>query len=248
MNPTANLPEPDIPLRRKALSPFWSFQYPAVALLVALVFLFVVTPFVEDLPRGDFVEVALMSVVMVSAVLAVGGRRRTLVVALLLVTPALASKWANHMRPDLAPPEIFLAAGTVFFVFVIFHILRFILRAPRVDANVLCAGISGYLMLGLLWVPAYLLVARVSPAAISLTAGPNAGQTLDGFTAFYFSFMTLCTVGYGDITPISKVARMLAVMEAITGLFYMAVLISRLVAVYSSTQQLDEGPRPPTQT
>ena len=48
--------------------------------------------------------------------------------------------------------------------------------------------------------------------------------------------MTLCTVGYGDITPVSKGARMLAVMEAISGLFYVAVLISRLVAIYSSSQ------------
>ena len=60
-------------------------------------------------------------------------------------------------------------------------------------------------------------------------------NTLGGFNAFYFSFMTLCTVGYGDITPVSRPARMLAVTEAVVGLFYVAVLISRLVAVYSTT-------------
>ena len=251
MNSTANSPEPDVPIRRKAPSPFWPFRYSGVALLAALVFLLIITPFVEDLPRGDLVEAALMSLVLVSAVLAVGGRRRTLLAALLLVTPALAAKWANRIRPDLAPPEIFLGAGTAFFVFVIFHMLRFILRAPRVDANVLCTGLSGYLMLGLLWMPAYLLVAKVaapSHPAFAISVGPDAGRVLDGFNAFYFSFVTICTVGYGDIAPVSRVARMLAVMEAITGLFYMAVLISRLVAVYSSTQHLDEGPRPPTQT
>jgi len=54
--------------------------------------------------------------------------------------------------------------------------------------------------------------------------------------------MTLCTVGYGDITPVSKGARMLAVLKAIAGLFYVAVLISRLVAIYSSNQPtLPEG-------
>jgi voltage-gated potassium channel len=68
-----------------------------------------------------------------------------------------------------------------------------------------------------------------------LPAGPDAPATLDGFSALYFSVITLCTVGYGDITPVSRVARMLAMTEAITGLFYMAVLISRLVSVYSST-------------
>jgi hypothetical protein len=58
-------------------------------------------------------------------------------------------------------------------------------------------------------------------------------QSIRGFNAFYFSFVTLSTVGYGDITPVSKVARMLAAMEAMTGLLYVAVLIARLVSLYS---------------
>ena len=223
----------------------------AMELLGALVLLFLVTPFVEDLPWGDSLEAVLMTLVMVFAVLAIGARRRTLIVALLLVGPALAAKWANRLRPDLVPPEIFLALGAIFFVFVTTNLLRFILRAPRVDANVLCAGISGYLMLGLIWMPAYLLVAKLAPVArpaFALTVGPEAGSALNGFKAFYFSFITLTTVGYGDIVPISRVARMLAVMEAITGLFYMAVLISRLVAVYSSAPPPAEEPPAPGQT
>ena len=230
---------------------FGLVRFSAVELLGALVLLFLVTPFVEDLPWGDSLEAGLATLVMVLAVLAVGARRRTLIAALLLVLPTLVAKWANHVRPDLVPPTIFLVGSAVFFVFVTAHLLRFILRAPRVDANVLCAGISGYLMLGLLWTPAYLLAARlapVSPGAFALTVGPDTGHALDGFSAFYFSFSTLTTVGYGDVVPLSRVARTLAMMEAVTGLFYMAVLISRLVAVYSSTPPSAEVPRPPSQT
>lgn len=220
-------------------------RFSAVKLLVALVLLFLVTPFVEDLPQGDLLEAVLVTVVMAFAVLAIGARRRTLAVALFLVTPALAAKWANHVCPNFVPPEIFLAVGAVFFLFVTARLLLYILRAPRVDANVLCAGISGYLMLGLLWTPAYLLVARVSPGAFALTVGPKAGHALDGFSASYFSFITLATVGYGDIVPISRVARMLAMLEAIVGLFYMAVLISRLVSVYSTSLPPAGESRPP---
>jgi len=62
-------------------------------------------------------------------------------------------------------------------------------------------------------------------------AGP---RSIEGFTGFYFSFITLSTVGYGDVTPVCRLARWLAAMEAMTGLLYVAVLIARLVSVYSA--------------
>jgi len=231
-----------------------ALRFSAVELLLALVLLFVSAPFIEDLPGGDLIEAVLLTLVMVAAVLAVGGRRRTLTVALLLLSPALVGKWVNHVRPDLMPPAVLLAPTVIFFGFIVAHLLRFIVRAPRVDTNVLCAGLSGYLLLGLLWLPMHLMVARLNPAAFALPAGASAGATLDGFSAFYFSFSTLCTIGYGDITPVSKAARMLAVTEAITGLFYLAVLISRLVAVYASrrpaveTDTAEDRPRGETET
>jgi Ion channel len=119
------------------------------------------------------------------------------------------------------------------------NLLRFVLRAPSVNIEVLCASISAYLMLGLMWTMAYWLVDQLTPEG-AFSFNTNAGTpSMNGFNAFYFSFVTLSTVGYGDITPVSKVARMLAAMEAITGLLYMAVLIARLVALYSSPKSDD---------
>jgi voltage-gated potassium channel len=214
------------------------FQRSPIRLLVSLGLLFVSAPFVEDLPMGDLLEATLLTLVMVSAVFATGGGRTTGVIAFILLVPALAGKWINHFRPDLLHPAVFLVATLAFFGFVVARLLVFIVRAPRVDANVLCAGVSGFLMLGLLWAVVYLTVAQLKPGAFTVPNGPGTSGTLDSFGAFYFSFITLCTVGYGDIVPVSKVARMLALLEAITGLFYMAVLISRLVGMYS--------PIPPT--
>ena len=243
MNSDHPLTESGQPALAKSARRFGAFRYSAIELLGSLVLLFMAAPFLEDIPNGDLVEVVLISLVMVLAVLAVGGRRRVFAIALLLVIPALAAKWTNHVWPRVAPPEIYLAASAAFFLYVIVNLLRFILRAPRVDANVLCAGVSGYLLLGLLWIPAYLLVARVTPAAFAISPAPGVDPVMHGFNGFYFSFITLTTVGYGDITPVSKVARMLAVMEAIAGVFYLAVLISRLVSVYSSAQ-----PPPPDES
>ena len=215
------------------------FRLSAVELLIALGLLFVTAPLVEDLPNGDLIELIPLSVVMIFAVLAVGGRRRNLIIALVLVVPALTARWLDYLFPDLVSPASFAAFGVVFFGYVVAQLIGFILRAPRVDTNVLCAGVSGFLMLGLAWAPLYLLIYRLNPASFNLPMG----ATLDGFNAFYFSFVSLCTVGYGDITPVSRGAKMVAVLEAIAGLFYMAMLISRLVSVYSS-HPTDPGSKP----
>jgi hypothetical protein len=220
-------------------------RFSAVELLVALALLFLSSPFIEGLRNGDLIEALLVTLVLVSSVLAVGGRRRTLVSAVLLVIPVVAGKWGNRLWPDVVTAELYLIPALVFLTYIIINLLRFILRAPRVNTEVLCAGIAGYLLMGLLWIMAYLLVAKITPDAFAMSGGPTDQHTMDGFTAFYFSFATLTTIGYGDITPVSRVARMLSVMEAVTGMFYVALLISRLVALHTSNPPSPATPQGP---
>ena len=208
-------------------------RFSTVELLIALALLFFVFPFVEELRGGDIIVSLLLSLVLLSAVLAVADRKGIFYVALLLAIPAIVGRWINHFQPDLVPPPVFLTAGLVLIAFVVANLLRFVLRAPSVNAEVLCASISAYLMLGLLWTLAYWLVDQLTPGAFAFNTAMGT-HSIRGFNAFYFSFITLCTVGYGDITPVSKVARMLAAMEGITGLLYVAVLIARLVSIYST--------------
>ena len=205
-----------------------------VGLLIALVLLLVATPLLQDLPGGNLAESLLLSLVLLLGVLAVGVRRRTLAVGIILVVPALVARWVHHYSPALMPREAVVLAGAVFIVFVISHLLGFILRAPHVDAEVLCAGIATYFLLGLVWALAYVLVADLDPNAFAFTVGPASDHVLDRFNGLYFSFVTLSTVGFGDIVPISRMARMLAIMEATTGTFYITILIARLVALHSS--------------
>src|SRR6266487_6982570 len=188
-------------------------RFSTVQLLIVLALLFFFFPFVEEVKGGELIVSILLSLVLLSAVLAVASHRRTLIVALLLAIPAVAGRWINHFRPDLLPAAVFLVAGLGLVAFVVVNLLRFVLRAPSVNVEVLCASISAYLMLGLMWTIAYWLVAQVTSTAFAFNT--DAGrQSMNGFNAFYFSFITLSTVGYGDITPVSKVVRMLAAMEA----------------------------------
>ena len=110
-------------------------RFSGVQFLSALLLLIVTGPFVEELEYGILIESVLITLVLFSALLAIGGRRRTLVLGSVLVIPALAGKWVNYFRPDLAPPEIFLGAGVLFTGYVVVHLFGFILRAPRVNSG-----------------------------------------------------------------------------------------------------------------
>jgi voltage-gated potassium channel len=214
-------------------------RFTTVQLLVALALLFFCFPFVEEVKGGDVIVSILLSLVLLSAVVAVADRKDAFFIALLLAIPAIGGRWINHFQPHLVPPAVFLAAGLVLVAFVVMNLLRFVLRAPSVNVEVLCASISAYLMLGLMWTVAYWLVDQLTPGgafAFNTSAGQ---QSMNGFNAFYFSFITLSTVGYGDITPVSRIARWLAATEAMTGLLYVAVLIARLVSLYSTPKAHD---------
>jgi hypothetical protein len=214
-------------------------RFSTVGLLIALALLFIGVPVVEDLKGGPLILSILFSFVLIAAVLSVADRKHVLIVAIVLAIPAVGGRWLNHFRPDLVPPRVFLIAGLVLITFAVANLLRFVLRAPSVNTEVLCASISAYLMLGLAWSMAYWLVDRLTPGgafSFNTSAGP---RSIEGFDGLYFSFVTLSTVGYGDITPVSKIARWLAVLEAMTGLLYVAVLIARLVALYSGPRGRD---------
>ena len=207
-------------------------RYSAVELLITILLLFAVTPFVQNLRHGRVIESALVTLLLLSAVLVVAGRR-SVFWGIVLVSPALVGRWLHHLNPELFPKPLFSVAALIFMSYVIGHLLRFVLTAAKVNHETLCASIAAYLMIGLLWTIAYDLLAQINPTAFEFS---HHDQTMDSFNAFYLSFVTLSTVGYGDVTPVSRGARMLAIMEAITGMFYVTVLVARLVSIYSSPQ------------
>jgi voltage-gated potassium channel len=214
-------------------------RFSSVQLLIALAVLLICAPFVEEVEGGHLILSVLFSLVLIAAVFAVANRKRTLVIALVLAVPAIAGRWINHFRPDLVSSVVFLVCALLLLAFVIGHLLHFVLRAPIVNMDVLCASIAAYLMLGLTWTVAYWLVDQVTPGGAFAFNTGGGTQSMNGFTGFYFSFITLSTVGYGDITPVSRVARWLAAIEAMTGLLYVAVLIARLVSLYSNAKSDD---------
>jgi hypothetical protein len=207
------------------------FRFSMAQFLVVLILLLVTFPFVVDLKHGVVIEDALMMLNLISAVLAVGGRKWFLTI--MLAIPALAGPWMDRYWHGAVPSWLISCLHIVFLGFVVGQLLRFVLRSTRVNSEVMCAGVSAYLMLGLLWTAAYRMISEMNPASFS---GVHliANQAMDRFDALYLSYTSLTCLGCADIAPQSKIARMLLMMESTTGVLFMAVLIARLVALYST--------------
>jgi len=109
--------------------------------------------------------------------------------------------------------------------------LRFAMRATQVEAEHLYAALSAYLLAGIYFGLFYWVLEQVSPGTFTVSA--NFSQT----SAVYFSFVTLATLGYGDITPRGDIARGLAIVEGVGGQLFLAVLVARLVSLYSKPGQ-----------
>jgi hypothetical protein len=194
--------------------------------------MFVVLPFVDTIPYGRLAEASIFTVVLLCAMNAIGRRRRTLIAAALLVSPALVTRWIDHLYPGLLPVWPSLVSVVVFVTFVIWHLLRFVMSTQKVTSEVLCAAISIYLLFAVAWAYLYTLLAASHPEAFKFTVDGAQGE-ITGFTAIYFSAEILTALAFGDIVPISNVARMMTLVEATCAVFYVTILIARLVAVYS---------------
>jgi voltage-gated potassium channel len=209
----------------------WSFQFSVRQILVLLILLFIARP-IEETVWGQRAETVLYSLVLLSTLVAVGARRLELLISLILILPALGFRLLSDLfsfLPTDALPRICMALA---FCFTIFQLLRFVVRARRVNLDVLCAGISVYLLLGQVWGFFYMLIDRWVPGSFIYPGLAGHAAALGREEAFYFSMCTITTAGYGDIVPSSAFARTLATLESTTGVLYMAVLIGRLVALH----------------
>ena len=113
-------------------------------------------------------------------------------------------------------------------------ILVYIARSDRVRMDSIFAAIVAYVLIAVVFAMLYLLIWDLNPRAFSLPPDQTAATDDARITMIYFSFVTMATLGYGDITAVAPFARMVAVVEAMTGQFYVAILVGLLVGLYIS--------------
>src|SRR5262245_48894451 len=134
-----------VSLRARARTGEGVVQHATAYLLAAIVLFIVASPFVDRYRAATVFDEIVATLMLSCAIVAVGGRRRTLIVAIVLATPAIAGQWLHQLSPRIFPWEIVLSASLLVVAYIIYCLFRFIFTAPRVDSEVLCAAVAGYL-------------------------------------------------------------------------------------------------------
>jgi len=212
----------------------WVKEYRYRWLFLALMLLLLGYPLVHLSYSARIIYDSLMTLVFLASLGIIFTDNRLRFLAVVLALPTLFSGWTGHMLPGFPHEPLvrgYHVIAMVFLSLTITVILRDLSRQKTVTVDSIYAAFSGYMLAGLGFGHAYCLVEELMPGSFQ---GIDHSAAIDGtghlrYLLSYFSFMTLTTVGYGDITPQSSIARGLATIEAIVGQFYIAVLIAELI-------------------
>lgn len=216
---------------------------PARTLFGSLVVTIFLAPILNETPLGGIVISVLVSVVLLSALNLVAERRLFLGIGLGLFLPSLALIWAGVGLNVAELLGVGRILSVLFLTVTMGAILHRVLRARQVTAEVLYAAVSVYLLIGLVGAFAFSALLVWQPGALDVRLVPIPPEEEGALKAdlLYYSFVTQTTLGYGDILPVTALARMTAIFLAIGGVLYLAVLVATLVGVYVAQANSREG-------
>lgn len=200
-------------------------------LLASLIVYFVFSPFLIHKQMSDFILSALLSVIIVLCINLISAKRFLLFSSYVLGIIALLTYWVmSYIGLNEQLAIIHFSTILVFLVIMSYYVISSVAEQATITTESLLGAICGYFLLGLTWCQIYLLIATINPTAFS---DHYVATTIrDHVQHFlYYSFETLTTLGYGDILPISDIARTFSWLEAATAQIYLAVWISQLVGL-----------------
>ncbi len=211
-----------------ALTGFWKTDRGLTLFLVTLLFVaFVVYPLRREALLNELAVSAFYSLVLFCGVAAVSSRRRDRAIAGTIAVATFVFRWASNFVPGKPIHAISSVFTLAFLAMMAAVVLTQVFRKGPITVHRIVGAVAAYVLLGIFWAEGYQLVALLTPAAFVSSAGATVGQP----DLTYFSFVTLTTVGYGDITAANSVARSMALLEALTGQLFPAILIARLVSM-----------------
>ncbi len=231
------------PVKSQGDSEVFRFGGFGTVLLISLLAFIGLYPLLLGEIAGRIVGGVMLAAILVfSAVTASRSRiLRGVGIALAILTIGLQVEWLEtHSRIVEA---IYVGVLALFFLYTALIIFRHVLSFGPVYADRVHAALSVYILLALAWACIYAFIEIISPGAFSLgTTGADAAAQPQGAyllgDMLHLSIATLTSTGYGDIIPVAPFARSMSQLEQLLGVFYIAVLISRLVGIYPSSDKV----------
>ncbi len=200
-------------------------------LLISILLLLVLSPLLEDFVGLKFLFNIFMTAIFISGVYAVSHKKIYTLITAVFATPMLASMWSVYF----VKTHYFWLAGRICGVlciaFMVIIILSHITRVKNVTEDVIFGAIVAYLLMAIMWSFIYSVVEDLHPGSFVIPEGPVKDSR---FLFTYFSFVTIATLGYGDITPLTAAACSLSILEAIIGQIYLVVVVAWLVGMFVS--------------
>ena len=209
-----------IPLTQRRIGRFY-------LLLISITLTLALKPFLEGfIGIGVLIDI-FVTAILISGLYAASRKRHLFYIGLLIAFPAIAVHWSSYF---VEVPSSFIVGevfGALFFAFLVVLILHYLSKEKKITADVIAGAICGYLLIGLMWANFYSVLEALQPGSFQVPE--HLSTDLSYFT--YYSYVTLTTLGFGDIIPMTNQARSLSVLESVTGPVYLAVTVARLVGM-----------------
>jgi hypothetical protein len=199
-------------------------------LFLSLLLAIAIPPLLPSGPLVSIIFAVLLTAVLLSGLFAVVSERTHFMIGAAMVAPALVLSWWGEAVGSLTLDTLGTVFAVVFFCYLTWLILLHIIVARSVNADIIFAAICVYMLIGWICGLGFDII-EVANGEVQALAGGASSRALQSGEGMYYSLVTLTTLGYGDITPVSRVARSLAVLEAVAGQLFLVVMIARLVGL-----------------
>ena len=207
-------------------------------LFTSLFVLLTISPFLAVSQFGRVMTNALICVSLFACSAIISPKRTSLIVAGIVVFVLFVLSQIGTIGSELTTHLTTRIAALLFYIYTLVVISIDVGEGESVDANKLCGAVCIYLLIGLFFSQIFQILIAINPAHFVTSSGATLTSASHnrlelGVNLVYFSFVTLTTMGYGDILPATLASRMLSALEAVVGQIYLAVLVARLVSLYT---------------
>jgi voltage-gated potassium channel len=198
-------------------------------LLACMLFVIALMPIIIESFDIKILISILFSLVAISATYAMTQKKYIYIISIVLLIPLIISLWLSFITESYIAHVSYLINSIIFLSFIAVNIILSTYRAKVVNKEVIYGAMAVYLLIGFIWSFYYGLIEYLHPGSFRDMSN---GGTFGHQPFIYFSFVTLTTLGFGDITPITPVARSLVILEAVIGQLYLIINVSWLVGLY----------------